>query len=135
MVHGRNRRNALADCGDELIDRVLTVATAVHAELGPGLLETVYRRALMLELSCCGVPASQVVPVPVCYRGRDLGVGFRADIVASGALLLEIKSVVQLGPAPIAQVINYLNLLSLKRGFLLNFNVPLMKHGIKRVSI
>jgi GxxExxY protein len=135
MVHGTSRTDGLTDCSEQLIDRVLTAATAVHAELGPGLLETVYRRALMLELSCRGVPATQELPISVRYRGTELGMGFRADVVVDDALLLEIKSVEQLGTVHVAQVINYLKLLNLKRGFLLNFNVPLLKHGIKRVSI
>jgi GxxExxY protein len=66
---------------ENLIDKVLTAATAVHNELGPGLLESVYEQALMIELDAMGIPAQNQVEIPAKYRGRDLGLGFRADII------------------------------------------------------
>jgi len=89
----------------------------------------------MVELEVAGIPARRQVEVPVSYRGRDLGTGFRADIIVADCLLLELKAVEALAPIHIAQVITYLKLLGFKRGYLLNFNVPLLKHGIKRISI
>ena len=124
----------IVECSEELIDRVLTAATNVHRELGPGLLESVYEMALMFELETMGIPARRQVEIPVFYRGRDLGVGFRADVIVDNSLLLELKSIETFAPIHLAIVINYLKLLRFKRGFLLNFNVPLMKQGIKRVS-
>jgi GxxExxY protein len=118
-----------------LIDRVLTAATNVHRELGPGLLESVYELALMIELEGMGIPARRQVEVPVFYRGRELGAGFRADVIVAGSLLLELKSIENFAPIHLAIVINYLKLLGIKRDFLLNFNAPLLKQGIKRVSI
>jgi GxxExxY protein len=118
-----------------LIDRVLTAATAVHRHLGPGLLESIYEQALMVELAEAGISARHQVDVPVRYRGRDLGIGFRADIVVEHRLLLEIKAVDRFDSAHLAQVISYLTLLGYKRGFLLNFNKRWLKEGIKRVSI
>jgi len=123
------------DCSERLIDAVLTAATTVHRELGPGLLESVYERALMIELQDAGLHAESEVVVPVSYRGRDLGTGFRADIIVEDALLLELKAVDRLSPIHLAQVITYLKLLRLRRGFLLNFNAVLMKDGIQRVSV
>ena len=125
----------LIECDEVLIDRVLTAATMVHRELGPGLLESAYEAALMVELGLGGLAARNQVEVPVMYRGHDLGVGFRADVNIENQLLLELKAVKEIDDIHLAQTINYLKLLKFKRGFVLNFNVPLMKHGIKRVSI
>ncbi len=125
----------LIECSEELIDRVLTAATNVHRALGPGLLESVYELALMMELEEMGIPARRQVEIPVIYRGRELGAGFRADIIVAESLLLELKSVDHLAPIHMAIVLNYLKLLRFKRGYLLNFNEQLLKHGIKRVSI
>ena len=131
--HGEH--GGLKDCEEGLIDRVLTAATTVHNQLGPGLLESVYEQALLLELMDAGIEARRQVEIPVHYRGRNLGVGFRADIIVEERLLLEIKSVDQFNPVHLAQVITYLKLLGYKRGYLLNFNKRWMKEGIKRVSI
>ena len=125
----------LKDCNEHLIERVLTAATTVHRELGPGLLESVYEKALVVELAEAGVGARLQVEIPVVYRGRDLGVGFRADIIVEDCLLLELKCADALTPVHLAQVMTYLKLLRFKRGFLLNFNVRLLKQGIKRISI
>jgi GxxExxY protein len=88
-----------------------------------------------IEFEETGIPARNQVEIPVCYRGRELGNGFRADIIVADCLLLEFKAVDEFHPIHLAQIITYLKLLSFKRGYLLNFNVALMKHGIKRVSI
>ena len=125
----------LIECSEELIDRVLTAATEVHRRLGPGLLESVYELALMMELELAGIPARRQVEIQVIYRDRDLGAGFRADIIVADCQHLELKSIDTFAPIHTAIMINYLKLLRFKRGFLLNFNVPLLKQGIKRVSI
>jgi GxxExxY protein len=125
----------LIECSEERIGRVLTAATEVHKALGPGLLESVHELALMVELEMAGIPARLQVEVPVSYRCRDLGTGFRADIIVADCLLLELKAVEALAPIHTAQIITYLKLIGYKRGYLLNFNVPLLKHGIKRISI
>jgi GxxExxY protein len=125
----------LKDCDDGLIDSVLTAATKVHRELGPGLLESVYERALMIELAEADIKAERQVDVPIRYKDHDLGTAFRADIVVENCLLLEIKAIEELTAIHLAQVITYLKLLHFKRGYLLNFNTKLLKDGIKRVSI
>lgn len=130
-----SQENGLLDCDEHLIDTVLTAATEVHRALGPGLLESVYELALMKELTLNGISARHQVPVPAFYRGEELGVGFRADIIVNDRLLLELKCVEQFTGTHLAQVMTYLKLLRFKRGFLLNFSQPLMKNGIKRVSI
>ena len=125
----------MIDCGDEVCDRTLTAATNVHRELRPGLLETVYEAAMMIELDRVGLRAARQVEILVNYRGAPLGVGFRADIIVEQCLLLELKAVKSLDDVHLAQVMTYLKILNFKRGYLLNFNVPLLKQGIKRVSI
>ena len=82
--------------GGELSERVIGLAIAVHRQLGPGLLESVYELALMMELAEMGIPARSQVDVPVFYRGRNLGTGFRADILVADCLLLGLKSVAPL---------------------------------------
>jgi len=125
----------LVDCEDSLCEAVIGAAIAVHRELGPGLLESVYGKALLVELAERGIRAEAEVEVGARYKGHDLGLGLRADIVVEGRLLLELKSVNKLTDLHLAQVISYLKLLGLKRGYLLNFNCKRMKDGIKRVSI
>jgi len=122
-------------CSEDLIDQVLTAATKVHRELGPGLLESVYEKALMFELMEAGISAKSQVDVPVKYRNIDLGLGFRADIIVNNNLLLELKTVKEFSPIHLSQVMTYLKVLNIKRGFLLNFNTRLLKNGIKRISI
>ncbi len=125
----------LIDCDEDLIDKVLTAATNVHRQLGPGLNESVYEAALMLELTASGISAKRQVKVPVWYRGQKLDLAFQADVIVEDCLLLELKSVESLNKIHLAQIMNYLKLMNLKRGYLLNFNVKLLKEGIKRVSI
>lgn len=125
----------LRDCDETLIERVLGAAIEVHRELGPGLLESVYELALMIELGEQGIQARRQVEIPVNYKGQNLGIGFRADVVVEDSLILEIKVTDDINPVHIAQIITYLKLLNYKRGLLLNFNKKMMKDGIRRVSI
>ena len=122
-------------CDDGLMERVIGAAICVHRELGPGLLESAYEAALMVELERNDIAAKSQVEVPVIYRGSSLGVGFRADVVVEDSLLLELKSVEEFNKIHLAQVINYLKLLKFKKGLLLNFNKRVLKDGIKRISI
>ena len=128
-------RHPLKDCDESLIDTVLTAATNIHRELGPGLLESVYEHALMIELEEAGVSAKRQVEIPASYHGHDLGLGFRADVIVEDSLLLEIKSVKDIDDIHLAQAMTYLRLLGFKRGYILNFSKTLLKDGIKRVSI
>lgn len=125
----------LRECDERVIDAVLTAATCVHSALGPELLESVYEAALCLELEERGLQFQRQAEIPVYYHKRRLGVGFRADLIIEESLLLELKSVDEFSPVHLAVTINYLKLLGIKRGFLLNFNKRLLKEGIKRVSI
>jgi GxxExxY protein len=125
----------LVDCGDELCELVLGAAIEVHRELGPGLLESPYENALLIELKHRGVHARSQIEVPAFYKGHDLGLGFRADIIVEEKLLLELKCVKELDDLHLAQTMTYLKLLGFKRGYLLNFYQLRMKDGIRRVSI
>ena len=123
---GHGGANDLIDCDHDLIDNVLTALTEVHRTLGPGLFESVYESATMVELAEMNIPAKRQVEIPVQYRGKDLGIGFRADIVVSQCLLLELKTIEEFSPIHVAQVITYLKLLRFKRGYLINFNKTLL---------
>lgn len=119
------------------IERMATVAVdasfAVHTELGPGLLESAYEACFARELELRGISYQRQLPVPLNYKGKLIEVGFRADIVIGGKLLIELKAVEQVIPVHKAQVITYLKILKLPLGLLINFNEVLIKDGIQRV--
>jgi iron complex transport system substrate-binding protein len=118
---------------NEISGAVVDAAVAVHSELGPGLLESVYEQALRIELEDRGLTCRGQVPVPVVYKGRDLGEGYRADLLVEGCVLLELKSVEKQAPVHAKQLMTYLRLLDLRVGLLLNFGAPRMKDGITRL--
>ncbi len=122
-------------CSDELIERVIGAAIEVHRVLGPGLLESIYERALMIELADRGIAARNQAEVPASYKGHDLGVGFRADILVEESLIVEVKACSKIEPIHMAQTMTYQNQLHFKRALLINFNSQLLKDGIKRLSI
>ena len=107
-------------------------AIAVHRELGPGLLETVYEVALAYELQQRGIQAKRQVPISIEYKGIKFNEGFKADIIADGKVILELKSVEDTTPAHKKQLQTYLRLGNCKLGYLLNFGEALMKNGITR---
>jgi GxxExxY protein len=109
-------------------------AFKVHRTLGPGLLESIYQRCLAHELGKCGVAVKCAVPLPVIYDNIDLGTAFRMDMVIEDAIIVENKSVLQLLPVHQAQLLTYLKLTSCRLGFLINWNVPLLKQGLKRMA-
>jgi len=133
--HGGHGEQHFLDCSDAIITLTLDAAFEVHRELGPGLLESVYEQALAFELADKCIAFERQVDVAACYKGRNLGLGFRADIIVHGRLLVELKAVDDLSPSHLAQTMTYLRLLNLKRGLLLNFNKCLLKEGIKRVVL
>lgn len=104
----------------------------VHKTLGPGLLESVYESALVYELSAAGILAQRQVDVPVAYKEVKLDCGFKVDVLVEKQLIVELKSVESLLPLHEAQLLTYLKLTGCKVGLLINFNVPLLKQGIKR---
>ena len=118
---------------DAVATQIVDAAIAVHRALGAGLLESAYVAALGIELSDRGLQFAQEVPVHACYRERPLGIVYRADLIVEGKVLVEAKSVRQIEDIHLAQVLSYLRLGGLRLGLLLNFNVPVMKAGIKRI--
>jgi GxxExxY protein len=118
---------------EQLAKVVVDAAFAVHTELGPGLLESVYEACLSHELHLHGVNHQLQLPVPLNYKGIRIEIGYRADVVVEEKLLVELKAVDQLLPVHTAQVITYLRLKKFPLGLLINFNEVLVKHGIHRV--
>lgn len=129
----QERRIVVPDAIEILATKAVHAAFEVHRELGPGLLESVYEAAMTRELESLGVACERQVPVTVNYKDESLGLGFRADIIIEGRLLIELKAVDDLPAVSKAQVITYLKLLNLPLGLLINFNSELIKHGIQRV--
>jgi GxxExxY protein len=111
---------------------VIGAAIEVHRRMGPGLLESIYRSCLVLELQLRGHAVATEREVPVHYRGRRLECGFRIDLVVDEKLIVEVKAVRALEPVHSAQVLTYMRLTGLRHGLLINFNVQLLKDGIKR---
>lgn len=106
----------------------------VYRLLGPGLLESIYEKALMIELASRGINARSQVPFRATYKGKDLGMDFVMDILVEDSIVLELKSVEKLHPVHYKQLLTYLKLADKRLGFLVNFNEDLLKNGIKRVA-
>ncbi|HET7239313.1 MAG TPA: GxxExxY protein [Terrimicrobiaceae bacterium] len=119
----------------EITQAVIASAISVHRELGPGLLELVYETCLAYELTERGHGIELQKEIPLIYRNIKFQSGFRADLIVEGRVLIELKSIDQLLPVHHAQVITYLKLTGIRTGLLINFNVPLLKEGLKRISL
>ena len=112
---------------------VLDAAFKVHTALGPGLLESVYETTLAYELRKNGLQVDTQLPVPIVYDDVKLESGFRLDIRVEHCVIVEIKAVEAMNPVYEAQLMTYLRLSDIRLGFLINFNVPHLKSGIKRM--
>ena len=100
--------------------------------LGPGLLESAYQECLSRELTVRGIPFEREYPLPLEYKGIRLQCGYRLDLLVAGAVVVEVKSVETLTPVHEAQLLTYLRLGGWRMGLLINFNVPILKQGIRR---
>ena len=118
---------------NELSQRVIGLAIKVHRNLGPGLLESAYEECLFYELKKAGVYVEKQKAMPLVYDDVKLDIGYRMDLFVEQKLVIEIKSVESLNDVHLAQVLTYLKLSKSKLGLLINFNVTLLKNGIKRV--
>ncbi|MGZ8452838.1 MAG: GxxExxY protein [Candidatus Binatia bacterium] len=118
---------------NEISKVILDSAIALHRELGPGLLESVYEVVLTHELQLRGLRVSRQVPIQIRYKGMTFDEAFRADLVVEEKVIVELKSVEQVSEAHKKQVQTYLRLTGCKLGFLLNFGEALLKRGITRV--
>jgi len=112
---------------------IVNAAIAVHRQLGPGLLESVYEIVLAYELQQRGLGVNRQMPIPIRYQGITFDEAFRADLLVAQKVIVELKSVEQVSEAHKKQVQTYLRLIGCKLGFLLNFGEALMKRGITRV--
>jgi len=124
--------SCMTDCKkSEHAYQVIGACIHIHRKLGPGLFESVYEACVTKELLRRGVPFERQVEIPIIYEGERIGRAFRADLVVGGTLLVELKSVERLHPLHNAQVLTYLRLSGLSQALLINFNVPILRHGIK----
>lgn len=119
----------------ELSGSVILAAMRVHTELGPGLLESVYESCLEMELNELGFSVAKQVDIPVYYKGKPMGFGFRADLIVEKTIIVELKSVESLQPIHKAQLISYMKLMRLPIGLLINFNTPHLRDGIRRLAL
>jgi GxxExxY protein len=117
------------DIGSVIVD----CAVELHRDLGPGLLESVYRVTLARKLERRGLEVHREVVIPIEYEGEQFDEGFRADMIVGAKVILELKSVDRVHPAHKKQLLTYLRLRGLRLGYLLNFGDKLMKHGITRI--
>ncbi len=118
---------------NHVTERIIGCAMRVHRELGPGFLESVYQAALAYELEKAGIPFEKEKALPVQYDNIQLEVGFRCDSLIANQVIVECKAVKELTEIDLAQLLNYLKITGLPVGVLMNFNVKMLKDGIKRV--
>jgi GxxExxY protein len=117
---------------DELSNKVLGCAIEVHRELGPGLLESTYEQCLAYELNRAKIPFQLQVALPVDYKQIRLDCGYRIDLFVDNSLIVEVKSIDQLLKIHEAQILTYMKLTKVRVGLLINFNVQLLKKGVRR---
>ena len=117
-----------------ITQKIIGAAIEVHRRLGPGLLESTYEMCLAQEFEFQNIPYERQRSYPITYRGVILESGCRIDFLVEGKIVVEIKAVESLSAIHVAQLLTYLRLLDIQKGLLLNFNVPTLKEGIKRVS-
>ncbi|HZF00553.1 MAG TPA: GxxExxY protein [Methylomirabilota bacterium] len=129
-----NRRDAETQSFNELTERVIGACIEIHRALGPGLLESAYEECLCHELSITGISFERQKPLPVHYKNVKLDCGYRLDLVVEQKVIVELKTVETLMPIHEAQLLTYLKLSGLTLGLLINFNVPMLKNGIKRIA-
>ena len=115
-----------------ITEQIIGAAIEVHRALGPGLLESAYEECLSHELALRGIPFERQRPLPVEYKGVKLDCGYRLDLLVSGLVVIEIKAVESLQRIHEAQLLTYLKIGGWKLGLLINFNVPVLKDGIRR---
>src|SRR6185369_12166535 len=120
---------------NDLSASIIAAAIEVHRALGPGLLESAYERCLAQELFLQKIPFERQKRLPVHYKGSQLECGYRLDFLVAGKVVVEVKAVDALLPIHQAQLLSYLKLGGWKLGLLINFHVPLLRAGIKRVAL
>jgi GxxExxY protein len=122
-----------AETLDRITESIIGAAIEVHRALGPGLLESAYEACLAFELIERGLKVEQQKALPVVYREVRLDCGYRLDLLVEGAVIVEVKAVDHLAPVHQAQLLSYLKLSGCRVGLLINFNVKILKDGLRRV--
>ena len=120
---------------ESIAKKIVDAAYTVHKILGPGLLEKVYEACFCHELSKRGLKYKRQVDIPIVYDGMTFDEGLRLDVLVEEIIICELKAVDQMSPVWEAQIISHLKLTGKRLGFLINFNVPLIKNGIKRIIL
>ena len=120
---------------NKVTEAVIGAAIEVHRHLGPGLLESAYQVCLARELALRGIAFEQEMQLPLEYKGVKLDCGYRLDFLVEQAVVVELKTVDALQPVHEAQLLTYLRLTGCKIGLLINFNVPILKQGLKRMAL
>lgn len=120
---------------DQISYEVIGAAIEVHKHLGPGLLESAYEECLAKELCLRDIPFQRQKPLPISYKGTDVDVAYRLDMFVAEKVLVELKAVDSILPIHEAQVLTYLRLSGCKLGLLINFNVPVVRDGIRRLVL
>lgn len=120
---------------DSLSHDVIGCALEVHRQLGPGLLESTYQQCLARELSLAKFAFAMQVGLPVEYKGVRLDCGYRIDLLVENRLIVELKCIDAIAPVHLAQLLTYLKLAKVHVGLLINFNVPVLKEGIRRLVL
>jgi len=118
-----------------LTEKIIGAAIEVHKYWGPGLVESIYEKSLAIELEKQGVPLKRQIDLKLCYKGISLGEDFRLDLIVGDKVVVELKVVKELALIHEAQLLTYMKLTGCKVGLLLNFNVPVLKQGIKRLVL
>lgn len=120
---------------EELTEQIIGAAIEVHKSLGPGLLESAYEECLCHELELRGLKFERQKPIPLKYKGIKLDCGYRIDILVENKVIIELKTVEQIMPVHEAQLLTYLRLANIKVGLIMNFYVPVLKDGIRRMAL
>jgi len=120
---------------NEITHTIIGAAMEVHRTLGPGLLESAYEECLCRELTLRQIPFERQKPLPVQYKGTKLDCGYRLDLLVAHVVVVEVKAVEGLLPIHEAQLLTYMKLDGWKVGLLINFNVPVLKEGIRRLVL
>ncbi len=120
---------------EQLTEQIIGAAIEVHRALGPGLLESVYHACLMKEFELRNLPIESEKLLPVEYKGLRLDCGYRLDFIVAGKVVVELKAVDSLHAVHEAQLLTYLKLTGCKVGLIINFNVAVLKNGIKRMVL
>jgi len=128
-----HKRNVMILIENELSKKIIGCAIEVHRQLGPGLLESAYQECLYYELIQAGLNVQREKPMPIVYKEVKLNHGYRIDLLVEGKVVVEIKTIDAFNDVHTAQVLTYLRLGNYKLGLLLNFQVTVLKNGIKRV--